>query len=136
MILSISLALIIERIPISRPVGPLIVPLLIACPSITKIGALLPVIDPSPRILICWFAPGVPETPTILKPETLPIRAWSGDETATPSIRSDPTTTEPDVNLFLSRDVIPVTTTSSRAVLLSNDTLTVDELPTVTFWLV
>ena len=70
-----SFGLIIDRTPMSSPVGPLIEPLEINCPSITNAGELLPVKDPSPRILICCCEPGVPETPTILKPATLPIRA-------------------------------------------------------------
>ena len=45
---------------------------------------------------------------------------------------ADEPTTALDVNLCLSLDVIPVTTTSSKAVLLVKETLTVDDSPTVT----
>ena len=52
------------------------------------------------------------------------------------SIRSLFTVTILATDLDLSWDPIPVTTTSSNAVLLSRDTLTVDDVPTVIDWLV
>ena len=105
-------------------------PFTIGTPSMTNRGELFPVRDPSPRIRIEVGLPGAPEMVATLKPATLPCKAFDGFVKASPSICSSPIVTTLETDLCLSTAPIPVTTTSSRAVLLSKLTLIVAEAPT------
>ena len=132
---SISLTLIIDNIPMLGVAPFPKEPFWMGTPSTTNKGALFPVMELSPLILIWEAVPGVPEMLAILKPATRPFNAWSGDMKVKFSNTSSPMVTVLATERCLSCVPIPVTITSSRAVLLSKLTLTVEDEPTSTDWL-
>jgi hypothetical protein len=96
--------LIIDKIPRPgfAPPPAEIDPFETGTPSITKSGALFPVKEPSPRILIDVGLPGAPEIDATRKPATRPCKALVALVKAKPSITSSPITTVLDTDLCLS----------------------------------